>query len=195
MQRLIKSTFLLVLLLIALNNSVYSNQQFTPINSRTFVEQQYRDFLGRDGESAGIEFWVAKLNSGELTQAQVVDNFFRSEEFQGKIAPIARLYFAYFLRIPDYASLQSSIKHYLTGTPLNDISQGFASSQEFVQRYGQLTNEPFVERVYQNVLQRAPDPNERAHWLDLLNKGMARGEMMTGFSESPDYRNKSYNAV
>lgn len=66
--------------------------------------QQYRDFLGREGESSGIAYWTNQIASGQQTRAQAIDNFFNSPEFQA-VTPVARLYFAYFLRIPDYGGL------------------------------------------------------------------------------------------
>ncbi len=77
-----------------------------PASNRDFVSQQYLDFLSRGGEMAGIDYWSSRLTQGTVTRAQVIQAFFGSEEFQQKIAPVARLYFAYFKRIPDYPGLQ-----------------------------------------------------------------------------------------
>lgn len=77
-----------------------------PVINRDFVNQQYIDFLNRTGESSGVQYWTTQLGNGTATRAEVIDNFFRSDEFQQKIAPIVRLYFAYFNRIPDYDGLQ-----------------------------------------------------------------------------------------
>ena len=42
--------------------------------------------------------------------------------------------------------------------------------------------------VYQNVLHREPDPDGFAYWLAGLDSGkFGRGQMMIGFSESPEY--------
>ena len=157
--------------------------------------QQYRDFLGREGDSGGITNWVNALNANVLTRAQVVESFFNSAEFQNSGAPIVRLYFAYFLRIPDYAGLQNWINAYRAGMPLDTISNQFAGSAEFIQTYGNLDNTAFVTLVYNNVLGRAPDPGGLANWVNALNNGMTRGTMMLGFSESQEYKNRSGNWV
>jgi hypothetical protein len=75
-----------------------------------------------------------------------------------------------------------------SGTTLAEISQAFALSPEFAQRYGALTNSQFVSLVYQNVLGRAPDAGGLAFWTGRLGAGMTRGDMMAAFSESPEYR-------
>jgi len=163
--------------------------QATVSNSVEFVRQQYRDFLNREADAGGLAYWVDRIDSGAMTRAQVISAFLHSQEFEGRIAPIVRLYFAYFLRIPDYGGLQYWINQYTTGTPLASISEVFATSQEFQQRYGSLSNGDFVTLVYQNVLGRSPDPGGYAYWVGQLSSGaQTRGQVMLGFSESPEYK-------
>jgi hypothetical protein len=164
-------------------------------NARLFAMQQYRDYLGREGDSGGIAYWTNLITSGQQTRAQVIDSFFNSPEFQA-VTPIARLYFAYFLRIPDYAGLLYWVNLSRNGMSLDSISEAFAQSPEFITRYGSLNNADFVTLVYQNVLGRAPDPAGFAYWTGLLNSGTyTRGQVMLGFSESPEYRASSFNKV
>ena len=155
-------------------------------NARLFAMQQYRDFLGREGDSGGITSWTNYINGGG-TRAAVTEAFFTSTEFQGTGAPVARLYFAYFLRIPDYGGLTFWINYFRTGHTLAEISSAFAASGEFTSRYGALTNDQFVDLVYQNVLGRPADAGGKSYWLGQLNGGMPRGQMMIGFSESVEY--------
>lgn len=165
-------------------------------NARLFVGQQYRDFLSREGEASGAAFWTREVESGARTRPQVIENFFGSTEFQGTIAPVARLYFAYFLRIPDYDGLNYWIGRFRGGDSLDGISNFFAQSAEFNNTNGALDNAQFVDRIYQNVLGRAPDPGGRAFWIDELNSGRRnRGQVMLQFSEGAEYRGTSLNEV
>ena len=168
------------------NESGYSNKVSgvatdpgPPLNDTVeFVKQQYRDFLNREAEKEGLQFWVNQIDTGAMTRAQVIESFFWSEEFGLRIAPIVRLYFAYFLRIPNYAELQYWISRRINGQPLESISEVFAASQGFQERYGGLSNEQFVTLVYQNVLGRSPDPGGYAYWVGQLNSGaVTRGEL------------------
>ena len=177
----------------ATNPLVKDNAIFT--NARLFSMQQYRDYLGREGDAGGITFWTNQINTGQQTRAQVIDNFFNSPEFQ-TVTPVARLYFAYFLRIPDYGGLLFWVNQSRNGMSLDNISQAFAQSPEFITRYGNLNNADFVTLVYQNVLGRAPDSAGFAHWTGLLNSGAStRGQVMLGFSESPEFQATSFNKV
>jgi hypothetical protein len=164
-------------------------------NARLFAMQQYRDFLGREGDPSGISNWTTAIQSGALTRAQVIDSFFNSAEFQGSVSPIVRLYFASLLRIPDYPGLQFWLSEYRNGRPLASIADGFVQSPEFIQRYGNLNNNDFVTLLYQNVLGRDPDPQGYQFWVNQLNGGASRGQVMLGFSESREFREKSLNKV
>ena len=161
-------------------------------NARLFSMQQYRDFLGREGDANGITSFTNFINGGG-TRAAVTEGFFGSSEFQGTGSPVVRLYFAYFLRIPDYGGLTFWMGYFRAGHSLVEISDAFAQSPEFTSRYGALTNDQFVDLVYQNVLDRPADASGKAFWLGQLNGGMSRGTMMTGFSESAEFKAAIYS--
>jgi hypothetical protein len=100
------------------------------------------------------------------------------------------------MRIPDYSGLMFQVGQFRSGVPLETISQNFSNSPEFTNRYGTLTNEQYVDLVYQNVLGRAPDPEGRQYYLERLNDGrLTRGQMMVGFSESPEFQQIVQNEV
>ena len=168
----------------------------TPDGARAFAKQQYRDFLGREGDAGGVTFWANQITSGTVSRASMVQSFFNSAEFQNSSAPVTRLYFAYFLRIPDLGGLQFWIAQLRAGTPLNTISNAFAASPEFLTRYGQLNNTDFVTLVYNNVLNRPPDAGGLAFWVGQLNSGtLTRGQVMLAFSESVEYKSKILSEV
>jgi uncharacterized delta-60 repeat protein len=165
-------------------------------DTRLFAMQQYRDFLRREGDAGGVGYWAAQIDSHALMRSQVIESFVASPEFQGAIAPVVRLYFAYFLRIPDYGGIDYWTSSFRGGNSLAAISETFALSAEFAGMYGALDNAAFVERVYQNVLGRPADPAGRAHWNAQLDSGaISRGQMMIGFSESPEYSSLTANEV
>jgi len=162
-----------------------------------FVKQQYLDFLEREADSTGLLNWTNALNNGINSRADLVNDFVSSTEFQNRIAPVARLYSAYFLRLPDTGGLTNWINYKVYGNAANgnvpatleDISQQFADSAEFNLRYGSLNDTEFVTLVYQNVLKRDPDPVGLSNWVQFLTEGSkTRGGVMIGFSESTEYK-------
>ena len=176
------------------NLLVKDNDLFT--NHRWFAMQQYRDFLGREGEPAGLQFWTQQLDTATLTRAQVIESFFNSEEFQGSVAPIVRLYLATFLRLPDTAGLLNWVAAYRTGLPLETIAQAFVSSAEFQQRYDNLLNAQFVKLLYLNVLARKADQAGLDGWVAALDTHLlTRGQVLVAFSESAEYKQAKSNDV
>ena len=156
-----------------------------------FVGQQYRDFLNRVGDTAGVNYWVGELRSGAVSRAALIESFMDNPNFKNRYGPLVRLYTAYFSRIPDYAGLMYWLDQMYpvngaTGQSLSRVSDSFAQSREFIATYGQLDNRRFVERVYLNVLQRAAEPAGWDYWVGRLDAGLARGELMIGFSESAE---------
>jgi hypothetical protein len=108
----------------------FSSGNISPSNNifkttRLFVMQQYRDFLNREGEEAGIEYWQKRIDDKDFTFAEVIHIFLNSDEFAGHVSPIVRLYFAYFLRIPDFDGLIYWLDAFKNGTPLASISSAF----------------------------------------------------------------------
>jgi len=97
---------------------------------------------------------------------------------------VKRLYLAYFLRESDRAGLDFWITD---GRSMTDVSEEFARSSEFQQRYGALDDAGFVELIYRNVLGRPSEEGGRNFWLDQLASGMTRGSVMLNFSNSPEF--------
>lgn len=105
---------------------------------------------------------------------------------------VARLYLAYFLRQPDAGGLAFWVDRCNRRiSSLVDISDAFAGSPEFKLRYGALDNAAFVTLVYRNVLGRDPDQAGLQASIDFLGRGARRGEVMLGFSESPEFKAKT----
>ena len=154
------------------------------------MTQQYQDFLGHKPDAADLENWVNRLKYGSSTRAQMVQSLITSDAFQGRLDPIVRLYTAYFKRLPDYQGLMYWYGRMYpdsgAGLDLWQVADAFAQSEEFINTYGQLNNTGFITRLYQNVLNRQPEPDGYAYWMGRLNSGMTRGEVMVGFSESAE---------
>ena len=124
------------------------------------------------------------------------EQYLNSNEFGVTVSPIVRLYFTYYQRIPDYDGLMFWVNSYAAGMSLNDVSDAFATVQEFIDTYGSLTNEAFVGHMYINVYGRQPDAGGLAYWIDLLDtSALSRGQVMVEFSSAEEYLSISVNQV
>lgn len=96
-----------------------------------------------------------------------------------------RLYQAAFNRTPDQAGLNSWINQLDKGTSLLTVANAFMGSPEFTSTYGSnLSSSAFVNALYSNVLHRMSDASGNAYWLNVLNQGASREQVLASFSES-----------
>jgi hypothetical protein len=120
-----------------------------PIDDQSFfIRQQYIDFLGRQPEPAGFQFWVDRMNN--CPQGQICDRidtsqrFFQSDEFQERGFYVYRLYDAILGRLPRYTEFVPDVAR-LNGfqTPAEQRASkdayllDFVTRQEFRNLYGQ----------------------------------------------------------
>ncbi len=157
------------------------------INSdAAFIRQSYRDLSDEFWSIDGVAPLVTDLtNAASRAEWLNNSNILTSEGFLNK-QPVVRLYFATFLRHPDFNGLNYWQGRYDSGMSLSAIAEVFASSNEFTNLYGSLSNEDFVSKMYDNIFGRLPDAGGLAFWTGKLNDGMSRGDLLVNFSESTE---------
>ncbi|MEZ5229704.1 MAG: DUF4214 domain-containing protein [Acidimicrobiales bacterium] len=164
------------------------------LSNAGFIDLIYANVLRRTPDAAGRAYWIGLLDQGE-DRGKVMQGFSESTEFvtlttpeiveAEKTGPIGRLYRAYLDREGDRAGLEYWLG---TSTPLLQISESFASSNEFVQRYGALSDSQFVDQIYRNVMKREADEAGRNFWTQQLGRGQSRGMIMLSFSNSSEFK-------
>lgn len=103
-------------------------------------------------------------------------------------ASVTRLYLAALNRAPDTIGKQYWVGEMAKGAALRTIADAFSLSPEFAARYGAtVSNADFLDHVYHNVLGRTGDAGGTVYWLNELDHGRSRGEVLAGFSESPEH--------
>lgn len=139
---------------------------------------------------------VRELVPGSKAHSQAIAADIASQEFQEAVTPLARLYLAYFGRVPDHEGLDYYIGERDRGEPLEAIADEFAGSAEFSARYGALDDAAFVDLVHRNIFGFPAGAQERAYWVDLIESGrLTRGQLMLINSESPGYVAMTANEV
>lgn len=101
-----------------------------------------------------------------------------------------RLYKAAFDRAPDLGGLGYWINSLDNGNTLVNVASGFVSSPEFQGLYGVgSSDQTFVRKLYNNVLDRDPDQGGYDFWLGHMANGMSRQDVLINFSESNENKN------
>ena len=122
---------------------------------------------------------------GEVTVADNIAHI----EYTGQVY---RLYGAALGRNPDMGGLVGWLNALDTGRiPIADLPGYFLKSPEFIQTYGDLDDANFVNLLYQNVLGRNADAQGQQNWVDALDGGLTRDQVVLNFSDSRENRTKT----
>lgn len=182
-------------------NSAEFQDRYGALSNQGFVEQLYRFTLNREGDPGGIQTWTNALNAG-ASRTEILVAFSESQEHRNLTAGmlnaglwvaddqaliIARLYDATFDRLPDVGGLAAWTEQLKAGVHLFTIAGAFAGSAEFQARYGALSNQAFVEQLYRFCLDREGDPGGIQTWVNALNAGATRAQILATFSESAEH--------
>lgn len=110
-------------------------------------------------------------------------------------ASLARLYMAVFDRTPDNDGFTFWENQMDSGMSFETVIDSFLASAEFNAQYGNLSNSDFVSTLYQNVLDRQADAEGLQWWTGQLDAGVARSEVVRGFSESDEFTQNAQDDV
>jgi uncharacterized protein (TIGR03118 family) len=150
------------------------DSQPQPVNivdaTQFFVRQQYFDFLNREPDTAGFDFWVNQITSCgndqaciELKRINVSAAFFLSIEFQGTGMPAYLTERAASGALPRYGpfmrDVQALQKGYVHGAPgasavleanKRAFFDEFVTRPEFMATYDHLSNREYLARLMTN---------------------------------------------
>lgn len=112
-------------------------------------------------------------------------------DIDGVGGQVYRLYRAAFDRAPDQDGLGYWINAVEKGTTMQEVVQNFMASSEFLDLYGvQPSNTQLVTRLYENILDRAPESAGLAFWVEKLDlEQVTLADVLAVFSESAENQN------
>lgn len=177
-------------------------QRYGQLDDVGFVTRLYSNVLGRNPDAAGLDGWVSKLANG-ASRAEVLVGFSESAEYRTAVNPgitnrlwtvdpeamdVLRSYMTVLDRRPDaqglsYWTSQRDAKQLNSA----EMTDSFIRSAEFQSRFGALSNEDFVARMYQSALDRPADGAGLTAWTAKLDSGaMKRNEVVQSFAQSEE---------
>lgn len=190
---------------------VYSDEfKNRNLSNEETVTVFYNTFLDRTPDEGGLRDWTSKLDNG-CSLDFLFRGFTQSEEFSNicnsygikrgnfdvsqsrdknvdLTAYVARMYTKALGRSYDVDGLNNWTGLYVEGkTDADGIAEGFIYSEEFSNRA--LSDEEYVETLYQTFFDRNSDPIGKSNWLGQLRSGASRSDVLNGFLGSEEYAN------
>jgi hypothetical protein len=183
-------------------------------NNTQFVTDLYQVFFSRSPDQGGLDYWLGYLSQG-LTRNMLITQFANSPEFtlylenifgSGETSTENNLvndfYRGFLDRFPDSGgfnywlgqmrSAQCSGAAAVTGTA-KQIATLFFQSAEYAARAR--SNAEFVEDLYNGIMRRGAEAAGFQFWIDVLNGGMSRLNVLNAFIASPEFANRVNDVI
>jgi Ca2+-binding RTX toxin-like protein len=179
-----------------------ANSFITSLSNEQLVDYAYQQSFGRAPDGDGKAYWTAKLNDGlargdflvsisesgehrEVTADVVSQGYFHTDD---TYQTIALLYDTFSNRKPDVSGLIYWAEQVKSGALTEtQVATQFAASSEFTAATQGFNNGQLVDLLYQNALDRPADSAGRAFWIDQLDHGLSKGELLYQFSISSEH--------
>ncbi len=187
------------------NSTEFQNKNYT---DSAFVDIMYFAFFNRPSDEGGKQGWVDALDKG-YSRNRVLSGFINSDEFGALCAAygitkgemeltlpsdqypdigafVTRFYKLCLGRAPDNTGLQDWVSALIGGkTTGTDVAKGFVFSKEFVDK--RIVNTDFIEIMYLAFFGRNADPGGFSAWVEALDEGTDRNDVMAGFTNSAEF--------
>ena len=199
---------------VVVGNSL-DNRVFLDAGDDRFIGGEGLDVIYFDGEFAQFSVTQDSVWNSSITQSQQGWHFLDQSgnegfdqatgveravfsdvtialDLDGAGGQAYRIYKAAFDREPDSGGLGYWIAQMDQGMSLSDLSAQFINSVEFRDKYGlNPSNEKFITMLYNNVLDRDPDPDGLAWWVEEMDSKPERTpqQVLAEFSESDENQN------
>src|SRR5262249_50776797 len=148
----------------------------TANGNEAYIQDLYRNILGRNAESAGLTDWEAELNQG-VTRFQVAQRIWNSPEHRG--LQVESYYNNGLHRPSDTGGKAFWVNALQSGAGEVEVLKGFLTSSEYNQAHA--TDAAFVQGLYNDILGREPEAAGQAAWLQALQQGASRDSVVNGF--------------
>jgi hypothetical protein len=176
-----------------------------------FVRQQYLDFLSREPDRGGLEYWSAQLRACgndayciETRRLDISAAFFIAQEFQDSGLYIYDVYEGALGRRPDYAEYAVDRRSVVGGPRLEEDKAAFAASfverAEFNAQYPlTMSDEVFVDALLRTAQQSSGIDlsDARAALINLYNTGAtateSRSLVLRSVAEGSRFKETQYN--
>ncbi|MDT5270064.1 MAG: hypothetical protein QOH49_2250 [Acidobacteriota bacterium] len=196
------------------NTAGLITQAANDIDATTFfVEQQYRDFLGREADDSGLGFWsseIAKCNGDaacvEARRVNTSGAFFLSIEFQETGYMLYLFNKASFGTMPRRNDFLVRMQAVAQGVIVGQLgwqeklaankqaaAESWVARADFQQRFGSLSNAQYVDALFTNAGVLATDAERNALVQGLNSGAETRATVLRKVADNAEFRRREQN--
>ncbi|GEM_PF-3388596 len=169
----------------SLNGGSSSNNSSVTVSpqNQQWLNAVYQTLLHRPIDAAGLKEWGADLNNG-TPPAQVVYDIEQTDEYRTDeiLNAYQQLLGLSAQQVP--SSAVSYLLGLMQGGADFSVIEAIIAGSDYSS-----TNTDFLNKIYQEFLQRPIDQTSETAWLNLLNAGYSRIAVVYGILSSPEYLN------
>lgn len=184
-------------------------------DSQSFVYMHYHDFLNREPDQAGLQFWTNQIEScssdaqcRQVTRTNVSAAFFLSIEFQQTGYLLYLFQKESYASLPKYAAFMRDLQEVSRGVVVNSpgweqkvaanqqmFAEKWVDRPEFRAAYDGMSNTAFVTALYANAGVVAP-PEERVKLVTALDTAtQTRAAVLLEVAGNAVYKQQEQNAA
>jgi Domain of unknown function (DUF4214) len=157
-------------------------------NDAVFVNQLFQDLYGRAPATSELAGYVEALKQGASSRARMAATLFESAPFHDNAAFLVKLFLAVQHRDPEFAQWAQILKLMQGGATQDDALGAFLNTAEHAAAYPPaMTNDAMVARLFQQMLERAPEAAEFEGWTTKLSQGVSRRELVEAFLRTTEF--------
>ncbi|HVW37058.1 MAG TPA: DUF4214 domain-containing protein [Pirellulales bacterium] len=163
--------------------TVTSTATISGTDNQRFVDQVYRDLLGRQPDADGLTVWLARLDQG-MPREQFVAQLEQSAEYRQD--QVMAIFQKYLHRPADPAGLEMGGQLLAHGGADEQLAQIVVGSQEYFALHGG-ANDGFLAGLFQDALHRPIDAGAMAAFGQELAAGASRTQIAATVFSSGEY--------
>jgi hypothetical protein len=151
-----------------------------------WINQIYRDVLGRSVNTADLNFWVDQLEAG-MPRATIAQQFVNSPEYQRNF--VLALFRDLLHRTPSADELNYHLQFLAGGATYEQLTANFLGAAEYFQAGGRTDPVEYVNDVYQYVLGHAAGSDALPYWLGVL-QSTSHHDMALAVLQTPEAKGR-----
>jgi len=153
-----------------------------------FISLDHQVPLGANGVSLNEYFASSASSSASSASDDKIDLTNAVDMNPNGTADFVERLYSYALdRQSDPHGKNDWVNRIRNGLSAADCARGFLYSDEFLK--SGVSNSEFLDKLYRIFFDREADSYGKNYWLDLMNRGMSREEVITGFINSVEWAN------